>query len=158
MELLDEMEAAGASLDDTEDSLKPEVGEGSARYSWRLRPHVTALRELVRSNYAALGALVHEYAGHGALYKENGRFRALEVGGDAPSSSASLEAFRELMLRFSAQIDLFDAMAPAVSVGIFSADASALKRALHAVAAPLPLRAARAHSAPRRPDERGHPR
>ena len=87
-------------------------------------PHVHELRELVRSNYIALEELVEEYTGHGQLYKENTSFNAERLRGK------SLEAFRTQMVKFEAQVAVYGAMPEAVSVGIFSANASSLKKKL----------------------------
>ena len=97
-----------------------------------------ALQGIVRASYEALEALVSEYAGHAALHAENETFDARSLRG------RPLEALRSAMGRYAAQMELFDAMPPAVAVGIFCADAAALrarfapspKRALGEVRAP----------------------
>ena len=113
-------------------SATPRVGRSAADPSSDLyqllaqsaAPHVSELRELVRTNYAMLDSLVTEYHGHGALYHENGIFEVERM------RTVSLEGFRRQMKKLEAQIEVVDAMAPTVAVGIFSADAVALKATL----------------------------
>jgi len=95
------------------------------------RPHVDALRALVRSNYRALDALLLEYTGHARLLYENETFDAESMRPLAHHSRAEgLDEFRQKMHELDAQIALYQAMYDDVHVGIFAADACALRERL----------------------------